>query len=190
MFHWTREATANKRGGCAAYAARLEDRVERSAEGVPAGTAVPNDMERVETAELDAHLLQCAACRVALEDAEFATQLMCDRMRSEGSDAAIAAGTEHQLDFFPTRVMARIREESSRRAGIWRPLELLASRFALAAAVALLALSVYLAEFAQPLRVPTMTSSQEIGTGMPEPPAQPASQDEVLTSLAERTNDF
>ena len=53
------------------------------------------------------------------------------------------------------RVMASIREEISRRAApnvIWRPLELLASRFALAAAAVLLMLSIYMAEFAPPVR--------------------------------------
>src|ERR1700686_2801950 len=78
-------------------------------------------------------------------------------------------------------------------AGIWRPLDILASRFALAAAVLLLAVSVYLAEFAPPFHMPAIsseTSQTEVGAGMPEPPAQPSSQDEVLTSLAEKMNDF
>ena len=77
--------------------------------------------------------------------------------------------------------------------GIWRPLELLASRFALVAAAVLLALSVYLAEFAPPFRAPAasapaITSQAELGAGLPEPAPQPSNEDEVLTSLAETAN--
>jgi predicted anti-sigma-YlaC factor YlaD len=172
--------------GCPEYSASLEDRLESAVAGGP-----PSDLASLPVdAKLDAHLAECAVCRAALEDAEMAHQLIRDE---SGFAASPLAQGKEQL--FAARVMAVIREETARRMAIWRPLELLASRFALAAAVVLLALSVYLAEFAPPFHMPAMSSQSEatqveIGTGMPEPPAQPADQDEVLTSLAERTNDF
>jgi hypothetical protein len=137
-------------------------------------------------ADLEEHLLGCEGCRKALADAALSSVLL---------RAAATPGLTTNLDAFVARVMATVRGESRLTgfAGIWRPLELLASRFALAVAVLLLALSVYLAEFAPPFRMPTInseTSQTEVGAGMPEPPSQPSSQDEVLTSLAEKTNDF
>jgi hypothetical protein len=72
---------------------------------------------------------------------------------------------------------------------LWRPLEALASRFSLVASVVLLALSVFIGEVSPSLRradvVPTPTSSVEMTSDWPEPPAQPvpATQDEVLLSL-------
>jgi predicted anti-sigma-YlaC factor YlaD len=131
---------------------------------------------------LAGHLQDCEECREALENALLASKLMgCARETvPQASDA------------FVTRVMARICEMAEREPlanAIWRPLELLASRFALIAAVVLLALSVYLAEFA-PSRPAIFTTSQtEVGAGMPEPPAAPPSnQDDVLMSLVERSN--
>jgi hypothetical protein len=192
VFDWTRKAAASYATGCPEYSARLEERLESTRESVPdSAPSLPADVK------LDAHLLECARCRAALDDAGFAGQLIHDASASE------APSVDTNLDMFARRVMAAIRDESWRRnaiGGIWRPLELLASRFALAAAVVLLALSVYLAEFAPPFHMPS-TSAQteasqadgteaEIGAGLPEPPAQPSSQDEVLTSLAEKTNDF
>lgn len=200
MFNWTRKARASKATGCPEYSARLEDRLESTLESVPGGAlSLPakGKLDAKHDATLEAHLLECARCRAALDDAGFAGQLIRSASASE------SPSVDTNLDMFARRVMAAIREESWRRnaiGGIWRPLELLASRFALAAAVVLLALSVYLAEFAPPFHMPT-TSAQteasqaegtetEIGAGLPEPPAQPSSQDEVLTSLAEKTNDF
>lgn len=193
VFDWTRKATASTATGCPEYSARLEERLESALESVPANVIVNADA--TVDAKFEAHLLECARCRAALDDAGLAGQLI---RNAAGSEALPA---ERNLDMFTRRVMAAIREESSRLnaiGGIWRPLELLASRFALAAAVVLLALSVYLAEFAPPFRMPAINSQTEatdsaqteIGADLPEPPAQPSNQDEVLTSLAERTNDF
>jgi hypothetical protein len=82
--------------------------------------------------------------------------------------------------------MASIREAAEAApSAIWRPLELLASRMALVAAVVLLALSVYLREFAPARGAVALNAPAEIGTIMPEPPAQPADADEVLMSLAD-----
>jgi hypothetical protein len=87
---------------------------------------------------------------------------------------------------FVTRVMASIREAAEAApSAIWRPLELLASRMALVAAVVLLALSVYLREFAPARGTVALNAPAEVGAVMPEPPAQPADADEVLMSLAD-----
>jgi hypothetical protein len=51
--------------------------------------------------------------------------------------------------------------------------------------VVLLALSVYLREFAPARSVAVVNGPAEIGAVMPEPPAQPADADEVLMSLAD-----
>jgi hypothetical protein len=91
--------------------------------------------------------------------------------------------------------MASIREQEalgSVPAEVWRPVEALASRFALVASVALLALSVFLGEFSPALRqteaVSTGAVATEIMSDWPEPPAQPATQDEVLMSLVDVDN--
>jgi hypothetical protein len=197
VFDWIGKAAASKATGCPAYSARLEERLESTHESVPGSAPSLPLNGKLDDVELDAHLLECARCRAALDDGGFAGQLIRNASVSE------ALSVDTNLDMFARRVMAAIREESWRRnaiGGIWRPLELLASRFALAAAVVLLALSVYLAEFAPPFHMPS-TSAQaeasqadntetEIGAGLPEPPSQPSSQDEVLTSLAEKTNEF
>lgn len=175
MLHWTTKLSASKASGCPEYTARLEDRL--------AGDLRENGCV---DAELDEHLRECEGCRKALADAALSAVLFRE---------AATPPPACSLDAFAARVMAAIRGESRLHgtAGIWRPLDVLASRFALAAAVLLLLVSVYLAEFAPPFRMPTTnseTSQTEIGVGMPEPPSQPSNQDEVLTSLAERTNDF
>lgn len=131
---------------------------------------------------LAAHLQGCAECREALD-----TVLLSVRLMSAAREAAVQPSEP-----FVTRVMAGIREAENREQGwvaVWRPLEQLASRFALVAAAILLALSVYLAEFAPGRPAIFGTSQREIGAGMPEPPAAPPSnQDDVLMSLVERSN--
>jgi predicted anti-sigma-YlaC factor YlaD len=152
------------RTGCRSYEARLEDAVVEGAAHVEPGSA------------LALHLGQCAACREALDNAVLASRLM-----RHAGDAAVEPS-----EAFVTRVMAAIREAG--RAGpaaIWRPLELLASRLALVAAVVLLALAVYLREFAPPRGTAASNGQTEIGAGLPEPALPPANEDDVLVSLAE-----
>jgi hypothetical protein len=159
--------------GCRKYSAQLEDLVELD------GPASEVD------ASLGSHLNECERCRAALADA----RLVSDLMRN-------TPPVNTHPDVFVARVMDRISSEVARQVGplgIWRPIELLASRFALVAAAVLLALSVYLAEFAPPFRLPVSGSAQmesqvELGAGLPEPPAQPSDADEVLTSIAESPN--
>jgi predicted anti-sigma-YlaC factor YlaD len=163
MFHW------NERG-CRKYQMRLEDCVG----------AMPQAVES--DPELAAHLRECGKCREAFAAAELSGRLF----------AGIEQPAVLPSETFVTRVMAMVREAEatqSASAAIWRPLEALASRFALVAAVVLLALSVFLGEFAPALRqaevisTGTAPAATEVIGDWPEPPAQPATQDEVLMSL-------
>jgi len=158
--------------GCRSYRVRMED-------------CLAEDTERIGAdPELAAHLEGCGACREAFDAGLLAGRIV----RNACEPAADVSGA------FVTRVMASIRDEDARRRAvtsvIWRPIELLASRFALAASVLLLAASVYLVEFAPPFEMPATTSQTEVVGVMPEPPAQPSNQDEVLMSLVEMENGY
>jgi predicted anti-sigma-YlaC factor YlaD len=150
---------------CPEYQASLEDAVRDGAARVEPGSP------------LQRHLENCPGCQQSLSDAVTASKLMAHaRPLKEPSPA------------FVTRVMAAVREASQAAPTIWRPLELLASRVALVAAVLLLALSVYLREFAPARDTAAVNAGTEIGAGLPEPPAQPADADEVLMTLADPGN--
>ena len=152
------------RFGCPEYQASLEDILR------------DGDAYIESNSPLERHLQSCADCREALNDACIAGKLM----RHAGYPEIAASPA------FVTRVMASIREATQAAPNaIWRPLELLASRMALAAAVLLLALSVYLREFAPARGTVAVNAPAEIGAVLPEPPAQPADADEVLMSLAD-----
>jgi hypothetical protein len=132
--------------------------------------------------ELEDHLGRCADCRLAVEDSRLAGDLLREAWEP-ASDPSRA---------FLSSVMARIHQEEARAkspAAFWAPLEFLASRLSLTAAVLLLALSVYLVEFA-PNRSVTLSSIRtELSAGdIPQPPGDPVSNEEVLQSLAERNN--
>jgi hypothetical protein len=132
--------------------------------------------------EVAAHLDQCGDCRSALDDSRLAGNLLRGAWEpaSEPSQAFVAG------------VMARIRHEEARaesRAAFWTPLEFLASRLSLTAAVLLLALSFYLIKFAPQRSVRMGSIGTELSAGdFPQPPGDPVSNEEVLQSLAERTN--
>lgn len=152
------------RFGCPEYQAGLEDILREGEAYIESNSS------------LERHLQGCADCRRALNDARVAAKLMRHAAYPE-----IAASPA-----FVTRVMASIREATQAAPNaIWRPLELLASRMALAAAVLLLALSVYLREFAPARGAVAVNAPAEIGSALPEPPAQPTNADEVLMSLAD-----
>ena len=148
---------------CRRYEARLEDYLNGAGDS-----------------GLEEHLSQCASCRMALEDSRMAGTLLREAWEPAGEPgSAFLAG-----------VMARIREEQMRAqspAAFWNPLEFLASRLSLTAAMLLLALSVYLAEFT-PRRTaaPPSPQSEMSATDFPQPPGDPVSNEEVLQSLAER----
>ena len=132
--------------------------------------------------ELEDHLAQCGDCQQAVEDSRLAGHLLREAWEpaSEPSRAFLA------------NVMARIRQEEVRAkspAAFWAPLEFLASRVSLTAAVLLLALSVYLVEFTPHRNVQIGSIRTELSAGdFPQPPADPVSNEEVLQSLAERNN--
>lgn len=130
--------------------------------------------------ELREHLNGCESCRAALEDADLAGNLLRE---------AWEPASEPSLAFL-TNVMARIRHEEARAkspAAFWAPLEFLASRLSLTAAVVLLALSVYMMEFA-PRRIvfPNSVRTELSANDFPQPPGDPVSNEEILQSLSER----
>jgi len=153
-----------KRTACREYEARLESYLEKADDGA----ADP---------EVTAHVERCPACRVALEDARLARALL-----REGLDPAAEPSRA-----FATRVLASIRAEETKRQQFWRPLEVLASRLTLVAAMVLLVLTFFSLKFA-PVRHPAAGTPQvEAGEGFPALGGQ-ASQDEVLLTLAENGN--
>ena len=132
--------------------------------------------------ELDDHLTHCGDCRTALEASRLAGNLLREAWEPASEPSRAFLGN----------VMARIHREEARAkspAAFWAPLEFLASRLSLTAAVLLLALSVYLVEFA-PNRSVTLSSIRtELSAGdIPQPPGDPVSNEEVLQALAERNN--
>ena len=153
------------RNACAAYEVRLESHLD--------GTENP-----AAAREVMAHLEHCAACREALEDARLARELL-----REGREP-----TAEPSGAFATRVLATIRVELDTRQQFWRPLEALASRLALVAAMALLVLAGYVFEFHPARNVARVSSQTEVSEGLPEPANQPASQDEVLMTLSGSSN--
>ena len=132
--------------------------------------------------ELGDHLTRCEDCRSALEDSRLAGSLLREAWEpaSEPSQAFLA------------NVMARIHQEEARAkspAAFWALFEFLASRLSLTAAVLLLALSVYLVEFAPHRNVAMGPIRTELSASdFPQPPVEPVSNEEILQSLAERNN--
>jgi len=129
--------------------------------------------------ELDTHLSGCEDCRAALHDSRMAGDLLRAAWEpaSEPSHAFLA------------KVMATIHREEARAASpaaFWAPLEFLASRLSLTAAMLLLVLSAYMVEFAPRRSVPApMTRTELSASDFPQPPGDPISNEEVLQSLAE-----
>ena len=150
---------------CQRFEARLEDHLGGASD-----------------AELESHLAVCGKCSAALEDSRLGGELLRDAWDP-------ASAPSHA---FVSNVMARIRQEEARSkspAAFWKPLEFLASRVSLTAAVVLLALSVYLVEFAPSRSIAFGTIRTELSAAdFPQPPGDPVSNEEVLHSLAERTN--
>ncbi len=133
-------------------------------------------------AEMQSHVKECAECRSALEDAVLARDLLRETYTpAPEARPGFAAG-----------VMARIAVEKARRespAAFWTPLEFLASRLSLTAAVILLVLSGYLIHEKPQLGAGPVRSQTELSAGdFPQPPGDPVSNDEVLQALAERSN--
>src|SRR4029077_17511107 len=137
--------------GCRKYEARLEDYLQ--------GTSDP---------ELDQHLTTCANCAAALENSRFAGDLI----RQVWEPAV------EPRPVFLAGVLAKIREEQIRAespAAFWSPLEFLASRLSMKAAVLLLGLSVYFVGFA-PGRAsapPILNRTELSASDFPQPPGDP-----------------
>ena len=132
--------------------------------------------------ELQQHLDGCAECLRALTDMRLAGNLM--RQAWEPSSEPRPA--------FLAGVMARIREQKAREtspAAFWAPLEFLASRISLTAAVLLLAISVYLVGIGPQRNTAALAMHTELSASdLPQPPGDPVSNEEVLLSLSERNN--
>lgn len=128
-------------------------------------------------ADLAEHLAHCAGCSAALERA----QLTGEWLRAAQHSTADADS------MFVTRVMSRIRGEQEVRAtasAFWVPVQLLASRVAMAAGMVLLVLSLYVYKSAPRQTVQQQGARMEATGEFPQPPAQPADKDEVLASLS------
>jgi hypothetical protein len=158
---------------CPKFQSQIED----------AAGAAPNakDLPGLLTAapDLKTHLSACADCRVAAENILAARALL-----AELPSYAATAGP-----WFAPRVMAAIaahKAELSRAADTWTFLPKLAARLTWASAVALLLASGWL--YQKP--VSTSTSAKPVVTDLTGEPVvdtvMPASNDDVLVSLAER----
>ena len=153
---------------CPKYVALLEDYLEDRLTGRA-------------TLDVESHLLACPACREALELARTGAHLL-----RIGPEPAGEAGPA-----FARRVMARIRvdeqQRSAREDRVWRPLEALAWRMTLSAALALTLLVAYglKARPSPPAFAPT---SQLRAGSLFESVQQPSTGDDVLLSLAESQN--
>jgi predicted anti-sigma-YlaC factor YlaD len=150
---------------CRKFAARLEDYFEGSADS-----------------EVNEHLVHCSDCRAALDNSRIAGDLL--------RQVWVPAGEPREA--FRAGVWSKIREEQSRAesaAAFWVPIEFLASRLALTAAIALIAMSAYLLEIApRPTPRPLADRTELSDNDFPQPPRDPVSNEEVLQSLAERNN--
>lgn len=135
-------------------------------------------LEHAPDAELAQHLSQCAGCSAAFSRA----QLAGNWLRAARQPAAEA--DERMV----SRVMARIRSEQEVRSSagaFWVPVQLLASRVALVAGMALLGLSLYVYKSAPRVADQPQGGRVEATAEFPQPPAQPADKDEVLASLSD-----
>lgn len=160
----------NEKSSCREFEALLEDSLAGKLEG-PAG-------ER-----LSVHLSSCDACCKALEAAGVGGRLV-RFARQPGEDPG--AG-------FTRRVMVAIRDEEARRSlawNFWRPIEVLALRLSLTAALALAFLLGYgltHSRFSAPVDV-EMASQPGSHELFPDPIQRPITHDEVLMNIADQSH--
>ncbi len=138
-------------------------------------------LEGTAKAEVSAHLQRCSACREEVDSARLAGLLL----RAGLEPTAEPSGA------FWTRVRARLREEEEKQRvrEFWPALEVLARRFSLTSAAALLLLFGYLINIEwQDRNLPAARQAvaREI---FPESVRQPADHNEVLVSLAASGNE-
>jgi hypothetical protein len=161
---------------CEHFAIQLEDAASLAAERGQALTL---------SADLAAHLADCAHCRAEVEAQSVASALLHGAL-----DPTAAPGP-----FFASRVLAAIRSEeasfAAQRNIFWRPLEHLASRVALAAGLAVMLLSFYVYAFVVPQQGGSpgivQAESYELVPHQQVDP-QPQTKDDVLMSLVEHNN--
>jgi hypothetical protein len=152
---------------CPRYEAALEDHLQ----GILRGP---------EAAALTEHLQTCAGCRAALEDAAVSARLL-----------AIAEPSPDPGAGFSRVVMARIRQElqTSEGKSIWRPVVLVAWRFAASAAFALVLLvSFELGRHSQWQTDQAIVAENRMPEIVPDQPNLPANRDEVLLIMADTSH--
>ncbi len=137
-------------------------------------------LEAEAAATVSAHLERCSACREEVESARLAGPLV----------RAVLEPTEEPGEVFWTRVRARLREEEEKQrvAQFWPALEVLARRFFLTSAAALLLSFGYLLGLEWEASNLAATQLEETRELFPEPVRQPADGNEVLLSLASAGN--
>jgi len=131
-------------------------------------------------AAVAAHFERCAACREEVESARLAGMLL----------RAGLEPTEEPSGVFWTRVRARLREEEGKHmvADFWPALEVLARRFMVTSAAALVLMFAVLLG-TEPNDPMFSTQGQlEVREIFPESVRQPADRNEVLLSLASNGN--
>lgn len=161
------------RSACEQYEARLEDAVE-------------NATERGESlslsADLAAHVSGCKHCSESLDSVALSRALL-----RWGLQPTAGPGPG-----FATRVLAAIRSEEDRRTSrkvvFWLPVEHLAGRLAMAAAMVVFALTVYVYAYVVPQTKVGTTAQIESYELVPQPQMdpEPQSKDDVLMSILER----
>jgi len=168
--------TQHNENSCEHYELRLENAAELAAE---------RGEQIALTADLSAHVSNCARCSEALEAVSTSRSLL-----RAGFEPTGAPGP-----FFAKRVMAVIRAEEERQASqgsiFWSPLQHLAARIAMGAGVIVMLLSVY--AYTSHVSSSGVDSAGQNATAYELVPhqqldPQPQSKDEVLMSLVERTN--
>jgi len=152
---------------CPSYEAALEDQLQGTLRG-PEATMLAD------------HLVTCAGCRAALEDAAVSACLL-----------AIAEPTADPGAGFSRIVMARIRQEllSGESKSIWRPVVSVAWRFAATAAFALVLLvSFDLGRHSQFVSDQSVMAENRMPEIVPERPSLPANRDDVLLMMADTSH--
>ncbi len=150
------------RSACLQYQARLE-------------TYLEGETSAAQDPELQVHLERCAHCRGAFDAALLSRDLLRGGIERAGEPS----------QGFATRVMATIRAEESRSASFWRPLEILASRMAVSAALLLVVLAAYVFEFSAARRAAPSAVQTQISENLPELTGEQSTQDEILLTLTE-----
>ncbi len=137
-------------------------------------------LEKDAAASVTAHLERCSTCRETVESARLAGLLLRAGLEPTAEPEGV----------FWTRLRARLREEEEKQrvTDFWPALEVLARRFTLTSAAALLLLFGVLIG-AEPQEQNNSSAGQtEVREIFPESVRQPANQNEVLMSLASNGN--